>query len=210
MKIAERPTAAIAANGHAVRILRGTGDRLPESDMRVALGKQRRRRCADITGAGCFRQLRSARGVVRVATVLSLFPDAVDPAVPPVVFREFAADDPLIPCVVFMFDEPVPVALVPRDVVARLLSPDCAEPLVPLVPLAALPDVPPLVPLAALPDIPPLVAPELVEPEPVEPEVAPVPVLPALPPVCACAIPINATAAIVASEVTILVDMLIS
>jgi len=190
--------------------------------------------------------LRSARGVVRVATVLSLFPDAVDPAVPPVVFREFADDDPLMPCVVFMFDEPVPVALVPRDVVARLLSPDCAEPLVPLVPLAALPDVPPLVPLAALPDIPPLVAPELVEPEPVEPEfapvepepvepevapvepepvepevapvepepvepeVAPVPVLPALPPVCACAIPINATAAIVASEVTILVDMLIS
>jgi hypothetical protein len=50
-----------------------------------------------------------------------------------------------------------------------------------------------------------------VEPEPVEPELAPDPALPELPPVCACASPSSATAAIVASEVvTILVDISIS
>jgi len=198
--------------------------------MRVELGKQRRRRIRNYHQRRLRCQLRSARGVERVATVLSLDPEAVDPDVP-VVFREFVPDEPLMPCVVLIFDELVPVPVVPRDVA---LSPDCAEP---LVPLAAEPDVPPLVApelvepepvepeLAPVPVEPEPVEPELapvpVEPEPVEPELAPVPVepepvepelapVPALPPVCASAIPINATAAIVASEVTILVDMLIS
>jgi hypothetical protein len=154
--------------------------------------------------------LRSARGVVRVATVLSVLPAAIDPLVA-VLLRVFVADEPAAvePGVVFMLGELVPVAAVPRDVVPGPLSPDWDDP---PVPLADEPDVPPLVaPELADPDpvAPELADPDPVAPEPVDPELAPVPALPELPPVCACARPISATAAIVASEVTIF-DMVIS
>jgi hypothetical protein len=45
--------------------------------------------------------------------------DAVDPLVP-VVLRELVADEPVVP----MFDERVPVAALPREVVPEALSPD--------------------------------------------------------------------------------------
>ena len=48
-----------------------------------------------------------------------MVPDAVDPLVP-VVLRELVADEPVVP----MFDERVPVAAVPREVVPEVLSPD--------------------------------------------------------------------------------------
>jgi hypothetical protein len=178
---------------------------LPEFDMgnRSAMSAA----CAAEACAGGYITFRCAF----VATVSSELPPAIDPELR-ARLRLFVADEPadVVPCAVFMFDEPIPMVPVPLDMVPWLLSPDCAEPLVP-------PDVPPLVapepdpdPVAPDPVEPDPAEPDPVAPDPVEPELAPVPALPALPPVCASASPMSATAAMVASEVTIFVDISIS